>query len=161
MARRSELIADVAVIVFNPRKTMPTRKEILSIALASAAFIALGVAAANLDRFDTTRHDVGESLTAGSAPGVTVAWLTDYDPMVGGETVVGATIVPVDGALLSDSSVELTIVGAGGTELGTLRSDDGGATWSELAKPVAAGDSLVASVVINDRATVAAISPTR
>jgi hypothetical protein len=139
---------------------MPTRKEILSIALASAAFVALGVTAANLDRFDTTRQDLGESVAAQTAPGVTVAWLTDYDPLVGGETVVGATIVPIDGALLPDSSVELTIVGAGGTKLGTLRSDDGGKTWSELAKPVAAGDSLVASVVINDRATAAAIKST-
>ena len=138
---------------------MPTRREILSIALASAVFVALGVAAANLDRLETTRLDVGQSVTAHTLPGVTVAWLTDYDPLLGGEKVVGATIVPVDGALRADSSVELTIVGAGGTKLGTLRSDDGGATWSELDNPVAAGDSLVASVVINDRATVAAISP--
>ena len=54
-------VADVAVIVSNPRKTMPTRREILSIALASAVFVALGVAAANLDHLETTRHDVGRA----------------------------------------------------------------------------------------------------
>jgi hypothetical protein len=138
---------------------MPTRREILTITLACAAFVALGVTATNLDRIETTQHDVVEGVSAHAAPGVTVAWLTDYDPMLGGEKVVGAKIVPIDGDLLADSSVELTIVGAGGTKLGTLRSDDGGATWSELDTPVAAGDSLVASVIINDRATAAAISP--
>ncbi|WP_411699430.1 hypothetical protein [Conyzicola sp.] len=131
----------------------------MTIALASVAFVALGVTATQLDHIETTRLDGGQGLTAHTVPGVTVAWLTDYDPLLGGESVVGATIVPVDGALLGNSSVELTIVGAGGTKLGTLRSDDGGATWSELDDPVAAGDSLVASVVIDDRATVAAISP--
>ena len=63
-----------------------------------------------------------------------------------------------DGAILADSSIELTIVGADGVDLGTISSDDGGDTWSALTKPVAASDSLVASVVIDDQATVAAVS---
>ena len=138
---------------------MPTRKQLLSITLASAAFVAMAVAAANLHDLETTKVDQRESLASATAvAGVTVSWLTDYDPLLGGEKVVGATLVSHDGAILADSSIELTIVGADGVDLGTISSDDGGDTWSALTKPVAASDSLVASVVIDDQATVAAVS---
>jgi len=138
---------------------MPTRRQILSITLASAAFVAMAVTAANLNHLETTKSDLGHSITAAEkATGVTVAWVTDYDPLLGGEKVVGATLVSHDGAILADSSIELTIVGADGVDLGTISSDDGGDTWSALTKPVAASDSLVASVVIDDQATVAAVS---
>ena len=138
---------------------MPTRRQLLSITLASAAFVAMAVTAANLDHLETTKQDLGHSIAvAQAATGVTVDWVTDYDLLLGGEKVVGATLVPDDGAILSNSTVKLTIVGADGVELGTISSDDGGDTWSELTRPVAASDSLVASVVIDDRATAAAVS---
>jgi len=138
---------------------MPTRRQILSITLATAAFVAMAVTAANLNQLETTKSDLGHSLTAAeAATGVTVAWVTDYDPLLGGDKVVGATVVPNDGAILADSSIRLTIVGADGVDLGTISSTDGGDTWSQLTRPVAASDSLVASVVIDDRATAAAVS---
>jgi hypothetical protein len=138
---------------------MPTRRQILSITLASAAFLAMAVTAANLNKFETTKSDLGHSIAAAqAATGVTVAWVTDYDPLLGGDKVVGATLIPANGAILADSSIKLTIVGADGVDLGTISSHDGGDTWSELTEPVAASDSLVASVVIDDRETVAAVS---
>jgi len=138
---------------------MPTRRQVVSIALASAAFIAMAVTAANLNHLETTKSSLGQPIVAAeAATGVTVAWVTDYDPILGGEKVVGATLVPNDGDLLATSSIELTIVGADGVELGTISSDDGGRSWSSLAEPVAASDSLAASVVIDNRETVAAIS---
>jgi len=139
---------------------MPTRKQLLSITLASAAFVAMAVAAANLNHLETTELDVRDTLaTATAASGVTVSWVTDYDPLLGGEAVVGATLESRDGSILSNSDVELTIVGADGSDLGTIISTDGGASWSEFAEPVAVGDSLAASVVINDRVTSSAVSP--
>ena len=138
---------------------MPTRRQLLSITLASAAFVAMAVTAANLNHLETTKHDLGQSIAAAeAATGVTVAWVTDYDPLLGGEKVVGATLVADQGSILASSTVKLTIVGANGTDLGTISSSDGGRTWSALSTPVAASDSLVASVVIDDRETVAAIS---
>jgi hypothetical protein len=138
---------------------MPTRRQLLSIILASAAFVAMAVTAANLDQLETTKSDLGHGIAAArAANGVTVAWLTDYDPLLGGDKVVGATLVPDEGAILADSTVKLTIIGADGAPLGTISSRDGGNTWSQLTEPVAVSDSLVASVVIDDRETVAAVS---
>ena len=138
---------------------MPTRRQLLSITLASAAFVAMAVTAANLDHLETTKQDLGHGIAvAEAATGVTVAWVTDYDPLLGGEKVVGATVVANNGAILANSTVKLTIVGADGVDLGTISSNDGGSTWSELNEPVAASDSLVASVVIDDHKTVAAVS---
>jgi len=139
---------------------MPTRKQLLSITLASAAFVAMAVAAANLHDLETTKVDQRESLASATAvAGVTVSWLTDYDPLLGGEKVVGATLEARDGSILANSEVELTIVDADGSDLGTITSTDGGQSWSELDEAVPVGDSLAASVVINDRVTVSAVSP--
>jgi hypothetical protein len=119
----------------------------------------MAVTAANLNHLETTKSSLAQPIAAAeAATGVTVAWVTDYDPILGGEKVVGATLVPNDGDLLATSSIELTIVGDDGVELGTISSHDGGRSWSTLAVPVAASDSLAASVVIDDRETVAAIS---
>lgn len=138
---------------------MPTRKQFLSILVVSAAFVTAAVVAANLHTLETTGADLGQSVAvAGTAPAVTVAWVTDFDPQLGDDRVVGATLTATDGTVLENSTVELTIADADGIELGTISSDDGGATWSELDTAIAAGDSLVASVVINDRETIAAIS---
>jgi hypothetical protein len=139
---------------------MPSRKQLLSITLASAAFVAMAVAAANLHDLETTKVDQRESLASATAvAGVTVSWLTDYDPLLGGEKVVGATLEARDGSILANSEVELTIVDADGSDLGTITSTDGGQSWSELDEAVPVGDSLAASVVINDRVTVSAVSP--
>jgi hypothetical protein len=137
---------------------MPTRKQILSILAASAAFIAVAVVAANLDHLETTKSDLRQDLTADAVTGVTVAWVTHFDAELGDDKVVGADLKATDGTTLENSTVDLTIVGADGLVLGTMSSDDGGETWSGLDTTVAAGDSLVASVVINDRETIAAIS---
>jgi len=138
---------------------MPTRKQFLSIFVASAAFVAVAAVAANLHHLETTGSDLRQSVAvAGSAPAVTVAWITDFDPQLGDDRVVGATLTPNDGTVLENSTVDLTIVDADGLELGTISSDDGGATWSELDTAILARDTLAASVVINDRETVAAIS---
>ena len=40
---------DVAVIVSNPRNTMPLRRKVIAIAAATAAFVVLAVAAAGLN----------------------------------------------------------------------------------------------------------------
>ena len=137
---------------------MPTRKQILSILAASAAFIAVAVVAANLNQLETTKSDLRQNLTAEAVTGVTVAWVTDFDAELGDDKVVGASLKPTDGRILDNSTVDLTIVGADGLALGTMSSDDGGATWSALDETIPAGDGLVASVVNNDRETVAAIS---
>ena len=138
---------------------MPTRRQILSISLATAVFVAMAVTAANLRPLETTDNNAGRSVAVSQATtGVTVAWVTDYDPLLGGDKVVGATLESTVGEILADSSIQLTIVGADGADLGTISSDDGGRTWSEPVETVAADDSLAASVVIDDRATVAAIS---
>ena len=142
---------------------MPTRKQILSILAASAVFVAAAVVAANLNQLETTKSDLRQDLNAEvvtgvTVTGVTVAWVTDFDAELGHDKVVGASLKPTDGTILETSTVDLTIVGADGLALGTMSSDDGGATWSGLDETIPAGDGLVASVVINDRETVAAIS---
>lgn len=138
---------------------MPTRRQLLSITLATAAFVAMAVTAANLNTLETTKSDLGHGIAAAqAATGVTVEWVTDYDPLLGGDKVVGATLVPDNGAILADSTVKLTIVDSDGSDLGVISSDDGGRTWSSLTEPVAVSDSLVASVVIDDHETVAAVS---
>ena len=135
---------------------MPTRSRTLSIMLTSAAFVALAVGAANLEDLEVTGSNTLPSAT--EATGVTVAWVTDYDPLLGGQSVVGATLVPAEGAILDDSCIDLTIVDSEGVSLGTISSVDGGQSWSGPREPVAAQDSLAASVVIDDRKTAAAVS---
>lgn len=139
---------------------MPTRKQLLSITLAATAFVAMAVTAANLDALEVTKSDHGHNIAASArtASGVTVAWVTDYDPMLGGDKVVGATLAPENGAILADSSIELTIVSADGSDLGTISSRDGGRTWTDLGRAVAASEARAASVTIDDRLTTAEVS---
>ena len=138
---------------------MPTRRSILPIFLTGAAFVALGFAATNLNDLEVRNADLAASVAVVTdATGVTVTWVTDYDPLLGGQSVVGANLVPTDGAIADDSTIELTIVDSNGVNLGTISSEDGGQTWSGPSEPVAARDSLVASVVIDDRETTSAIS---
>lgn len=137
---------------------MPTRKQTLSILITSAAFVAGAVVAANLNHFETTKFDLTQNIAGGDVPGVTVAWVTDFDSQLGDDKIVGATLVPKPGTDLDNSTVEITIVGVNGLDLGTMSSDDGGATWTGLDETVPVGATLDASVVINDRETIAAIS---
>jgi len=137
---------------------MPSIKQILPISLATAAFAALAITAATLGPMETTEAGSAHVFAATrTGDGVTVAWVTDYDPMLGGERVVGATLATHDGAILADSTIELTIVAADGVDLGTMTSLDGGRTWTESVEPVAARDAVVASVRIDDRETVASV----
>lgn len=146
----------------NESKLQVSKRKVVAVVAAAAAFAAVTVSAATLGGLQT--DSVGANSNAVAAPvtgGVALSWDTDYSSSKKAYTVTGIALATVkDEKIPAGADVRVTLTGAEGKVLGEYRSTDGASTWSELKAEIPAHDVEGASVVINGGAVTDVVSAT-